>query len=123
MAHPNTDDGPDAIEDHRLFVYGTLGPGRPNAHIMDAIGGTWQKARVRGVLHQEGWGAAMGYPAIELRGDAPYVDGFVFTSAALPDHWGELDSFEGDAYARVLTAVELDSGAAVRAYIYTLKQE
>lgn len=24
-----------------LFVYGTLGPGRPNAHILENIGGTW----------------------------------------------------------------------------------
>ncbi|MGI4199102.1 gamma-glutamylcyclotransferase family protein, partial [Klebsiella pneumoniae] len=26
-----------------LFVYGTLGPGRPNAHILENIGGTWQE--------------------------------------------------------------------------------
>ena len=31
----------------RLFVYGTLGPGRPNEHILLKIGGTWQPASVR----------------------------------------------------------------------------
>ncbi len=29
-----------------LFVYGTLGPGRPNAHILENIGGTWQEGHV-----------------------------------------------------------------------------
>ena len=27
----------------RLFVYGTLRPGHSNAHIMDNIGGEWQR--------------------------------------------------------------------------------
>lgn len=27
-----------------LFVYGTLGPGRPNAHILEKIGGHGRKA-------------------------------------------------------------------------------
>ena len=31
-----------------LFVYGTLGPGRPNAHILENIGGTWQEGHVGG---------------------------------------------------------------------------
>ncbi|KAB0731143.1 gamma-glutamylcyclotransferase, partial [Pseudomonas aeruginosa] len=25
----------------RLFVYGSLGPGRPNEHLMQKIGGQW----------------------------------------------------------------------------------
>lgn len=33
---------------HSLFVYGTLGPGRPNAHIMENIGGSWQPGYVLG---------------------------------------------------------------------------
>jgi gamma-glutamylcyclotransferase (GGCT)/AIG2-like uncharacterized protein YtfP len=31
-----------------LFVYGTLGPGRPNAHILEKIGGTWREGHVAG---------------------------------------------------------------------------
>jgi len=29
-----------------LFVYGTLGPGRPNSHILEIIGGSWLKGQV-----------------------------------------------------------------------------
>ena len=41
----------------RLFVYGTLGPGRPNEHVLTAIGGSWLNASVSGFLRNEGWGA------------------------------------------------------------------
>jgi gamma-glutamylcyclotransferase (GGCT)/AIG2-like uncharacterized protein YtfP len=27
----------------RLFVYGNLGPGRPNVHILEKIGEIWKK--------------------------------------------------------------------------------
>ena len=50
-----------------LFVYGTLGPGRPNAHILENIGGTWQEGHVGGSLLEKGWGAKMGYPGIVNR--------------------------------------------------------
>ena len=50
----------------RLFVYGTLGPGRPNEHVLSAIGGTWEEASVNGFLMPRGWGAEMGYPGIVL---------------------------------------------------------
>lgn len=39
---------------HSLFVYGTLGPGRPNAHIMENIGGSWQQGYVLGNLREAG---------------------------------------------------------------------
>lgn len=38
-----------------LFVYGTLGPGRPNAHILENIGGKWQEGHVGGSLLDKGW--------------------------------------------------------------------
>lgn len=37
----------------RLFVYGTLGPGRANEHVLNEIGGSWEKASVHGYLKQE----------------------------------------------------------------------
>jgi len=51
----------------RLFVYGTLGPGRPNEQALNAIGGTWEEASVNGyksrkvvvrshILASEVWG-------------------------------------------------------------------
>lgn len=105
----------------RLFVYGTLGPGRPNEHILEAIGGSWETASVTGILHHEGWGAEMGYPAIQLRGDGEKVEGFLFNSEAIAQHWKALDAFEGEAYERVLAEVLRQDDTVVEAYIYTLK--
>lgn len=105
----------------KLFIYGTLGPGRPNEHILKNIGGTWEEASVTGILHQKGWGSAMGYPGITLNKDGDKVKGFLFSSNKLPEHWPELDEFEGKAYERILTRVELQNGIVVDAYIYALK--
>jgi gamma-glutamylcyclotransferase (GGCT)/AIG2-like uncharacterized protein YtfP len=49
-----------------LFVYGTLGPGRPNEHVLSVIGGTWKEASVNGYLKPLGWSAELGYPGIVL---------------------------------------------------------
>ncbi len=38
------------------------------------------------------------------------------------EHWSELDEFEGEAYERVLTTVELQNKSIVDAFIYTLKR-
>ena len=105
----------------RLFVYGTLGPGRPNEHVLGAIDGSWEAASVTGTLREEGWGAAMGYPGIVLDEHGDMIQGFLFSSDKLADHWAMLDAFEGDAYARVLTEVRLDGNRTADAYIYTLK--
>jgi gamma-glutamylcyclotransferase (GGCT)/AIG2-like uncharacterized protein YtfP len=104
----------------RLFVYGTLGPGRPNEHVLSQVGGNWAAGRVKGVLRQEGWGAAMGYPGIDLSDQGEEVQGFVFSSDNFASHWDRLDDFEGEGYARVLTTVYLEDDTTVDAYIYTL---
>ena len=106
----------------RLFVYGTLGPGRPNEHVLRKIGGSWEVAYVPGSLHDEGWGATMGYPGLILDKDGERVDGYLFSSENITEHWHELDSFEGAAYERGLTTVELQNNTFVEAFIYTLKQ-
>ena len=105
----------------KLFVYGTLGPGRPNEHVLGAIGGTWQTATVKGFLREEGWGAELGYPGIDLDEDGEEVQGFLFTSQNLAEHWPELDHFEGEAYKRVVTPVRLEDGSQTNAQIYTLR--
>ena len=104
----------------RLFVYGTLAPGRPNEHVLSAIGGSWNAASVTGSLREEGWGAAMGYPGIDLDEHGDEVQGFLFSSEKLSDHWAMLDAFEGKSYERVLTVVKLRGNRTVDAYIYTL---
>ena len=50
----------------RLFVYGSLAPGKPNEHVLANVPGNWEPASVRGTLRQEGWGAAIGFPGITL---------------------------------------------------------
>lgn len=106
----------------KLFVYGTLGPNKPNEHILKKIGGNWEKGYVLGELYEEGWGADMGYPGIRLENKTNKIQGFIFTSKHLNQHWTELDQFEGAAYKRILTKVFIeDNQTQVEAYIYALK--
>ena len=104
----------------RLFVYGTLAPGKPNAHVLADVPGRWEPATVRGRMVQAGWGAATGYPAIVPAEDGIEVPGFVFTSPELAAHWPRLDAFEGEDYRRVLTPARLADGTVVDAYVYAL---
>lgn len=105
---------------HRLFVYGTLAPGRSNAHVLAQVPGEWEPATVTGTLLQEGLGAAAGYPGIILDEYGVDVGGLLFSSDALADHWPRLDAFEGDGYERVLTTATRRDGSVVPAYIYAL---
>ena len=107
---------------HRLFVYGTLAPGRPNEHVLADVRGEWEPATVTGTLFQEGWGAAADYPGIVLDEHGGEVEGFLFSSESLAEHWARLDEFEGEGYERVLTTVKLKDGSAVDAYIYRLSR-
>ena len=107
----------------RLFVYGTLAPGKPNEHVLEKPKGHWEKASVHGRLYAVGWGADYGYPALVLDESAEPVDGMVFASDDLNDFWSELDEFEGDGYERVVTAVRLENGSLVDAFVYILNKE
>jgi gamma-glutamylcyclotransferase (GGCT)/AIG2-like uncharacterized protein YtfP len=104
----------------RLFVYGTLAPGRPNEHVLADVPGEWEPATVTGTLFPEGWGAAAGYPGIVLDAHGGEVQGLLFTSENLVEHWARLDEFEREGYERVLTTATLKDGTAVEAYIYRL---
>lgn len=104
----------------RLFVYGTLAPGRSNAHVLAGVPGTWQPATVRGRLYPQGWGAAAGYPGIVPCPSAGEVQGFVFSSPALPAHWQRLDAFEGEGYVRIIVTAALGGGGTVDAWAYAL---
>ncbi|NET50329.1 MAG: gamma-glutamylcyclotransferase [Merismopedia sp. SIO2A8] len=105
----------------RLFVYGTLAPGRPNEHVLANVPGEWVPAIVVGTLRPEGWGTAVGYPGITLDNHGEEVEGFLFSSEHLPKHWSRLDEFEGEGYERVLTTVTLKDGMVTDAYIYELR--
>ena len=106
----------------RLFVYGTLAPGRSNEHVLSNVAGTWSKGSVRGQLLQEGWGADRGYPGIVVDPTAELVNGFVLASDALTNEWERLDDFEGAEYERVVAEVELEGGQLVPAFLYQLKR-
>ncbi|GAA1489880.1 gamma-glutamylcyclotransferase family protein [Brachybacterium sacelli] len=102
----------------RLFVYGTLVPGRPNEHVPSEVDGRGERGSVRGYLREHGWGATLGYPAIVLAEDGQEVSGMVLSSEDLAEHWGRLDDFEGEGYARVDATVRLADGTDVQAQIY-----
>lgn len=105
---------------NKLFVYGTLQPNGPNQHILENIGGNWQAASIRGKLVSQGWGADMGYDGLVLDCDAPVIDGYIFTSTHLSNHWHILDEFEGDGYVRETTQATLRDGSTTETYIYVL---
>jgi gamma-glutamylcyclotransferase (GGCT)/AIG2-like uncharacterized protein YtfP len=104
----------------RLFVYGTLAPGRTNAHVLAPLRGTWQPASIRGTLHAEGWGAAEGYPGVVLDERGGEVRGLLFSSEELPAHWARLDAFEGEGYRRDAVVAVLEDGTRVDAHVYVL---
>jgi len=103
-----------------LFVYGTLAPGEPNEHVLAPLSGRWRPASVRGTLYPEGWGAALGYPALVLEESGEEVEGLVFSSPELAGHWERLDRFEGEGYERVRAKVRLADGSDVEGWVYVL---
>lgn len=105
-----------------LFVYGSLAPGRANAHVLADIPGEWTPATVAGTLHAQGWGAALGFPGLVLDPHGDPVRGLVFSSGELPAHWQRLDEFEGEGYVRVIASVRLDDGTQVKAHVYCLAE-
>jgi gamma-glutamylcyclotransferase (GGCT)/AIG2-like uncharacterized protein YtfP len=105
---------------HRLFVYGTLAPGRSNHHVVQHLQGTWEEAEVNGTLYEQGVGPTAGYPALALDRQGPPVKGYLLTSVELPANWSNIDRFEGAGYRRVQAPVRKQDGATVNAYLYAL---
>jgi gamma-glutamylcyclotransferase (GGCT)/AIG2-like uncharacterized protein YtfP len=89
----------------RLAVYGTLAPGQSNHHMVAGLDGAWSRGFVTGELWASGWGARYGFPALrwDPAGDPLAVS--LLSSRLLPEHWSELDAFEGDEYLRILVPV------------------
>lgn len=104
----------------QLFVYGTLAPGRENAHILAKLTGTWTPATIRGHLYANGWGAALGFPAVVPDENGDLIKGFIFQSKDLNQYWQHLDEFEGEGYERMLIIAEFEDGSSTQAYVYAL---
>lgn len=103
--------------DHRLAVYGTLAPGRPNHHQIAGLKGEWRQGMVRGRLIAEGWAATDGYPALFLDPQAAAIEVLLFTSPDLPHQWQRLDDFEGPGYRRRAVVVSMGD-ETLEAWIY-----
>lgn len=105
----------------RLFVYGTLAPGRANHHRLQQVAGSWQAASLRGELRDEGWGASLGCPGIVPDEAGETVAGHLLSADSLQHLWPMLDAFEGEGYQRTLVDVTLADGSTARAYVYALR--
>jgi len=102
----------------RLASYGTLAPGRVNAHQLDDLKGQWRSGTVRGHLTQAGWGVHLGFPGLVLDPAGDTIDVQIFDSPDLPAHWDRLDAFESEAYRRVVTGARTEHGeVAVSVYV------
>lgn len=108
---------------NRLFAYGTLCPNRENVHILANIGGNWQKGWVNGVVHTLDWGPDQGLPALVLDEQADLVQGFIFSTENLAQHWQMLDDFEGFQYERVRVNVKLESGDTLECWTYQMNPD
>lgn len=97
----------------RLAVYGSLCPGEENHHHVADLVGEWRVGEVRGTLHEAGWGAARGYPALVRDPAGERVAVKLLESGALPERWPRLDAFEGPGYRRILIVVDTDRGPVV----------
>jgi len=100
-------------------VYGTLAPGGPNHHVLESLRGEWREGFVYGDLHQKGWGAQQGYPAIRWN---PRSGGRIpvklLVSEDLEHHWERLDELEGPEYQRILVPVYMGDEVLAVANIY-----
>jgi gamma-glutamylcyclotransferase (GGCT)/AIG2-like uncharacterized protein YtfP len=107
----------------RLAIYGSLGPGRENEHVMTAIGGSWREGySIAGTRLSKGWGASLGYPGVRWEAGVGRIDVSVFDSEALPLHWADLDGFEGDEYARLYVSLWRNGEATDVAFAYTIRE-
>lgn len=104
----------------RLFVYGTLAPGKPNHSVLENIPGHWEKASLKGKLLDEGWGSEFGCPGIVPSDEGGEVEGFVFSSDHLSGIWSMLDEYEGAGYKRVPVLVKTVGSEKIEAYVYAL---
>jgi len=103
---------------NHFAVYGTLAPGAPNHHVLESLSGEWRDGSVHGDLHQTGWGAQQGYPAIRWNPRSGQVPVKLLVSEDLEHHWERLDKLEGPEYQRILVPVFMSDEVVAVANIY-----
>jgi gamma-glutamylcyclotransferase (GGCT)/AIG2-like uncharacterized protein YtfP len=93
---------------HRLATYGTLKPGEANASMLKDVTGEWSEGTATGVIRQQN-----GFPAFRGLLTGPPVVVKILASPQLPQHYEQLDQFEGNGYCRVLVPVKFESGSKI----------
>lgn len=107
----------------RLAVYGSLMPGEENHHVIEHVRGRWLDGFVRGELHEAGWGAVIGFPAVRMDPHGPEIPVKLLISSKLPAEWARLDDFEGPDYRRRLVEVHGAAGLIGVANIYEARPQ
>ena len=108
--------------EHVFVVYGSLAPGRPNHKKLSQIEGVWKQGSILGKLESRGWGSAMGYPGYVKSDASETIHVYLLFSEQLPDHWPQLDAFEGHEYERTVIEFTTLAGEVGEGYIYALKE-
>ena len=103
---------------NHFAVYGTLAPGAPNHHVLESLSGEWRDGFVHGDLHQRGWGAQQGYPALCWNPRSGRIPVKLLVSEELEHHWERLDELEGPEYQRILVPVHSGDEVVAVANIY-----
>ena len=83
---------------NKLFVYGTLIPGRENHQILKDVEGNWGKFSVNGsIVEIDGLKYFQWIPK-----EKEIIEGQLFESNNIIKYWKEIDRFEGQKYERQL---------------------
>jgi len=107
------DDDMDGLDtDKRLIVYGSLVPGGMYHFLLADLPGTWEECVINGRM-----GEYWGFKAFQYDPGGPEHPAWLFTSAALPERFPELDAFEGEPYQRNVIPAQVGE-RTVLAHIY-----
>ncbi len=102
-----------------LIAYGSLAPGAQHEDETVGLTGEWRTGWVTGMLVERGWGASLGYPALVWHpAGERRVAAHLLISADLPLHWERLDTFEGEAYRRILAPFYDEAGFVAVGNLY-----
>jgi gamma-glutamylcyclotransferase (GGCT)/AIG2-like uncharacterized protein YtfP len=107
----------------RLIAYGSLAPGGLNHGLLADLDGEWLSGWVTGELLEQGWSAAMSYPALRWCPEGGRIPAFLLLSDGLPDHWKRLDRFEGLEYKRILAPFWASEGEVLVGNVYAMECE
>lgn len=103
---------------YRLFVHGSFAPSGSRQQVLAMIPGFWEKAAVVGSFRHATDGS--GCFGIGLADTQSQVEGFLFYSDRLAEHWDRLDTIEFAGFARVQTTVLRSDGVSVEAFVYAI---